>query len=171
MSFTQIPIGSKAPDEFNVVIEIPKGTKNKYEYSEQLDAIVLDRVVHSSVVYPLNYGFIPETRAEDGDHLDALVLGHDAVFPGCVVTVRPVGMLKMTDDKGMDWKILCALSSDPKADHIRDITDINQAFLDEIRHFFEIYKQLEGKTVSVEGFSSAQEAKEAISSRIEKQKK
>lgn len=158
MTYAQLPIGDNMPNSVFCVVEIPKGTKNKYEYDEHLDIIKLDRVVHSSVVYPVNYGFIPETRAQDGDHLDALVLGHDQIFPGCVVEIRPIGVLKMSDDKGVDWKIVGVIADDAKADAKLEITDIDEEFKKEIAHFFEVYKQLEGKTVTVEGWGTRDEA-------------
>jgi inorganic pyrophosphatase len=162
MTYDHLPIGDGMPERFFCVVEIPKDTKNKYEYDEQLDVIRLDRVVHSSVFYPVNYGFIPETRAEDGDHLDVLILGNDQIFPGCVVEVRPVGVMKMTDDKGVDWKIVSVIVKDPKSDSIREIGDIDDAFKREVQHFFEVYKQLEGKTVTVEGWGTRTEAEEEI---------
>lgn len=167
MSLANITIGKNAPNTVNVVVEIPKGTKNKYEYNDEMDAIVLDRVIHSSVIYPVNYGFIPHTHAEDGDHLDALILGNDPIFPGCVVEIRPIGILKMEDDKGMDWKIIGTIVADAKSSHNRDITDLSQAFKDELTHFFEVYKQLEGKTVTVQGFANADEARKAILDRMD----
>lgn len=162
MTYEQIPLGEQAPQLIYCVVEIPKGTKNKYEYDEKLEVIRLDRVVHSSVIYPVNYGFIPQTRAEDGDHLDALILGHDQIFPGCLVEIRPIGVLKMSDDKGVDWKIVGVIAKDPKADSKQEITDVDEEFKKEIAHFFEVYKQLEGKTVTVEGWGDRAEAFAAI---------
>jgi inorganic pyrophosphatase len=158
MSYKDLKIGDVKGGVINCVIEIPKGTRNKYEYDEKLDLIVLDRVVHSSVVYPVNYGYIPETRAEDGDHLDVLVLCHDALFPGCVVKVRPIGILRMTDDKGPDSKIVAVIVDDMKSETKKDITDIDDGLKREIAHFFEIYKQLEGKKVTVDGYGDLKAA-------------
>lgn len=104
MSYHKIPLGNKAPEIINAVIEIPKGSHHKYEYDEVFDEIRLDRVLHSPVFYPTEYGFIPQTRAEDGDHLDILVLITEPLFPGCIVSVRVVGMLDMEDNAGRDYK-------------------------------------------------------------------
>lgn len=157
-----ILIGDDSPHKVFSIVEIPKGTKNKYEYDERLGAIRLDRVVHSSVVYPVNYGFIPQTYAEDGDHLDVLIFCTDQIFPGCVVEIRPVGILKMTDDKGKDWKVVGVISSDPTSDSKKDITDIDGALKDEIVHFFQVYKQLEKKSVQIDGWGDKAEAYAAI---------
>ncbi len=159
-----ISIGSAFPSKVYSIIEIPKGTKNKYEYDETLDAIKLDRVVHSSVVYPVNYGFIPETRAADGDHLDVLVLSADQIFPGCVVEIRPIGVLKMSDDKGEDWKIVGVIVADPLSDVKQQITDIDDAQKAELEHFFSVYKQLENKSVTIHGWGDREEAYKAIQS-------
>lgn len=157
-------IGDQFPNRVYSIIEIPKGTKNKYEYDETLGAIKLDRVVHSSVVYPVNYGFIPETRAEDGDHLDVLVLSSEQIFPGCVVEIRPIGVLKMTDDKGEDWKIIGVIVADPHSDTKQDVSDIDDAQKAELEHFFSVYKQLENKQVTIHGWGNRQEAYTAIQS-------
>jgi inorganic pyrophosphatase len=149
MSYEDLTIGAEAPEVVNVVIEIPKGSHHKYEYDEKLDLIKLDRVLHSSVYYPTDYGFIPQTRSEDGDHLDALVLITEPVFPGCVVPVRPIGVLYMEDQKEKDEKIIAVATGDPLLTTKKDIEDVEDFFKKEIHNFFETYKQLERKIVKV----------------------
>ena len=158
MSLKDLTIGDFDKGVINAVIEIPKGTKNKYEYDEKLDLLKLDRVVQTSVVYPVNYGFVPGTRAEDGDHLDILVLSQESLFPGCVASVRPIGILKMTDTGTKDWKIVSVIQVEAQTKIYQDIGDVNEEFRNEIAHFFEVYKQLEGKKVTVEGWGSKEEA-------------
>ena len=147
-----IPIGKQAPQRINVVIEIPKGGHNKYEYDEEMDAIKLDRVLHSPLFYPIDYGFIPETQAEDGDHLDALVITDSPTFPGCVLLARPLGLLKMKDENGGDDKILAVPANNPHYRNIKNLGDIEPHILQEITHFFEEYKKLEKKFVKVIGW-------------------
>lgn len=149
MSYTTLPVGEKPPESVNVVVEIPKGSHNKYEFDEKWGVIRLDRVLHSPVFYPTDYGFIPETRSEDGDHLDALVLISEPVFPGCVVPVRPVGVMYMEDQMEKDEKIIAVATGDPLQSHIHNIDQVDDFFKKEIHHFFEIYKQLENKKVEV----------------------
>src|SRR5437762_10062660 len=112
MSLADVRIGAGAPERVNVIVEIPRGSNFKYEYDEQLDIIRLDRVLHSPLFYPVDYGFIPDTRSEDGDHLDALVWVTASSFPGCVMEVRPIGLLRMVDENGMDYKILAVPSGE-----------------------------------------------------------
>ena len=149
MSYADLSIGVKAPELINVVIEIPKGSHHKYEYDEKLDLIKLDRVLHSPVHYPTDYGFIPQTRSLDGDHLDALVIISDPLFPGCVVAVRPIGVLYMEDQKEKDEKIIAVAANDPLLTNMKDVDDIEEFFKKEIHNFFEVYKQLEEKIVKV----------------------
>jgi len=161
----KIPVGDKAPEVINVVIEIPKGSSNKYEFDEELGLIKLDRVLYSPFHYPLDYGFIPGTRSEDGDHLDALVIGGDALPVGCVVSVRPVGMLKMIDSGDPDAKILAVQEKNPRFEKIKDIKDIeayNPHLLKEVAHFFQTYKDLQGKKVEIQGWDDAAAAKAEI---------
>ena len=158
MAYSQIPLGDKAPEVINVVVEIPRGSHHKYEYDEKLDEIRLDRVLHSPVFYPADYGFVPHTRSEDGDHLDVLVIITEPLFPGCVLSVRPVGVLDMEDNAGQDWKIVAVAEKDPKQRNINDITDIDEHYKKEIVHFFEVYKHLEDKWVKVAGWLGKDEA-------------
>ena len=134
------------------LVEIPKGSRNKYEYSEEFKAIMLDRFLFSSVVYPTDYGFIPETWAEDDDPLDAMVCVSEPTFPGCIIEVKPIAVFKMRDDKGVDDKILCVPFKDPNWNTMNSLDDLPQALRDEISHFFSIYKQPEGKVVKVDGW-------------------
>ena len=127
----------------DVVVEIPKGSRNKYEMDKQLGVIRLDRRLFSATVYPADYGYIPDTLGEDGDPLDALVLLEDPTFPGCWVTARPVCVLWMEDDKGPDAKIICVPCQDPRWDSVHDIGELPSQLLEEIQHFFEVYKMLE----------------------------
>lgn len=162
MSFEDIPIGEKSPEIVDVVIEIPKGSHNKYEYDEKLNIIRLDRVLHSSVFYPTDYGFIPQTRSDDGDHLDVLLIISDSVFPGCVVSARPVGVLYMEDQKEKDEKIIAVADKDPLLTHIKDIEDVDDFFKKEIHNFFEVYKQLESKKVEVHNWRGKESAHNVI---------
>jgi inorganic pyrophosphatase len=149
------------PDQRGVieaVIEIPKGSRNKYEYDHASGAIRLDRVLFSSVHYPADYGFVPGTRAADGDPLDVLVLVDEPTFPGCHMTVRPIGVLVMRDEKGEDEKILAVPIADPRLDEIRDISDVNEHLRAEIENFFATYKVLEGKPTQVCGWRGRDEA-------------
>jgi inorganic pyrophosphatase len=134
------------------LIEIPKGSRNKYEYDEQLGGIKLDRFLFSSVVFPADYGFIPDTLGEDGDALDAMVLVGEPTFPGCVIEVRAIAVLRMADDQGQDDKIVCVPFADPHWSGLEKLEDIPSQLRVEIEHFFSIYKQPEGKDVDVQGF-------------------
>ncbi len=143
---------------FDVLIEIPKGSRNKYEYDFKLHKIRFDRMLFSSMMYPGDYGFVPETLALDSDPLDVLVLGSEPTFPMCVMEVRPIGVFHMTDEKGPDDKLICVPVKDPVFNKRHDISDINPHRLKEIEHFFEVYKDLEEKKVDVGGWGDAQKA-------------
>ena len=140
------------------LIEIPKGSRNKYEYDERLGGIKLDRFLFSSVVFPADYGFIPDTLAEDGDALDAMVLVGEPTFPGCVIEVRAIAVLRMTDDRGQDDKIICVPYEDPHWSDLEDLDDIPAQLRTEVEHFFSIYKQPEGIEVDVQGFAGCEDA-------------
>jgi len=147
---------------YDVVIEIPKGSRNKYEVDHETGRVYLDRVLFTAFVYPTDYGFFEKTLADDGDPVDALVLLEYPLHPGVGVKVRPVGVFKMTDEAGSDAKIICVPAKDPRWQHIQDISDVPQGQRDEIAHFFERYKDLEpNKWVKAEGWGDAAEA-EAI---------
>ncbi|MCL2582778.1 MAG: inorganic diphosphatase [Streptosporangiales bacterium] len=134
--------------DVEVVIEIPKGQRNKYEVDHHSGRIRLDRMLSTSTRYPADYGFIEDTLGGDGDPLDVLVLLEEPTFPGCLITARVVGMFEMVDEKGNDEKILCVPAGDPRMEHLKDINDVPEFDRLEIQHFFEVYKDLEpGKTV------------------------
>ena len=137
---------------FDVLIEIPRGSRNKYEYDFELKRIRFDRMLYSAMFYPADYGFIPETLALDGDPLDVLVLFTEPSVPGCLVEVKPIAIFKMADDKGPDEKIICVPVSDPIMNKLNDISDINEHLIKEIEHFFRVYKDLENKKVEVQGW-------------------
>ena len=151
-------MSSKKSKNFDVLIEIPKGSRNKYEYDFVLHKIRFDRMLFSSMMYPGDYGFIPETLALDKDPLDVLVLGSEPTFPMCVMEVKPIGVFHMTDEKGPDEKIICVPISDPIWNLLNDIADMNQHQVKEIEHFFQVYKDLEEKKVDVGGWGNAEEA-------------
>ena len=152
-----------ADDLLEVFVEIPRGSQNKYEYDFKRKAIRLDRVLYSSVHYPADYGFIEDTLAEDGDHLDALVVADQPTFPGCIVRGRPVAVLHMEDYNGLDHKILCACADDPRQDSVRDLASVPKHLLTEIENFFRIYKTLEpDREISLRGWGARAEALEVI---------
>lgn len=143
----------------DVVVEIPRGSRNKYEMDKERGVIRLDRRLFSATVYPADYGYIPDTLGEDGDPLDAMVLLDDPTFPGCWVTARPVGVFWMEDDKGPDAKILCVPAGDPRWEQVADIADVPPAMLAEIEHFFEVYKTLEpDKSSATRGYEGTEAA-------------
>ena len=156
-----IPSGPNPPDVIYVRIEIPLGSKVKYEYNKEFDIIVVDRILHSSVVYPTAYGYIPETLCEDGDPLDVLIL-HSAgieLIPGCLVTASPVAVLEMEDEKGEDDKIIAVLLDDPRMEEIKSNELIPKHLLREIEEFFNTYKHLErGKTTRIVGWADKAKA-------------
>ncbi len=139
-------------DPVHLLVEIPKGSRNKYEWDEELQAIKLDRFLFSSVVYPTDYGFIPDTDGEDGDPLDAMCIVSESTFPGCVIPVKVIGLFKMLDDGEIDDKILCVPMKDPNLNHIVSLDDVSEQLKSEISHFFAIYKGPEGKVVKVDGW-------------------
>ncbi|PSR21221.1 MAG: inorganic diphosphatase [Sulfobacillus acidophilus] len=133
----------------DVLIEIPQGSQNKYEVDHESGRIRLDRVLHSSMHYPTEYGFVDETLAEDGDPIDVLVLTSFPTFPGCIVSARIIGMLEMSDDKGVDTKLFGVAADDPRYNHVQTLDDVSPHILKEIAHFFQTYKQLENKEVHI----------------------
>ena len=134
--------------EFDVLVEIPKGSRNKYEVDHETGRIRLDRMLFTSTAYPEDYGYIENTLGQDGDPLDALVILQAPTFPGCLIACRAIGMFRMTDEAGGDDKVLCIPAGDPRMDHIQDLSDVSDFDLLEIQHFFETYKDLEpGKSV------------------------
>lgn len=143
----------------DAVIEIPQGSQNKYEVDHKTHQIRLDRVLHSSFHYPTEYGFLPDTLAEDGDPLDVLVFASYPTFPGCVVSARIIGVMHMTDDKGPDDKLLAVAADDPRFDHVQQIGDLAPHLLKEVSHFFLRYKELEKKQVTVGDVKGVEVAK------------
>lgn len=143
---------------FDVLIEIPRGSRNKYEFDKEKDRIRLDRVLYSPMTYPADYGYIPNTLALDGDPLDALVLLTTPTIPGCLIEVKPIGIFLMDDDKGRDEKILCVPIADPNYNHLNDIDQVPSHTYRGIEHFFRVYKDLESKKVTIEGWKDAAEA-------------
>jgi len=145
--------------DVEVVIEIPKGSRNKYELDHATGKIWLDRMLFTATVYPADYGFVDGTLSEDGDPLDALVLLDEPTFPGCHIKARTVAVFAMTDEKGRDVKVLCVPATDPRWSHITDLRDLPAFQLDEIAHFFEVYKAIEpGKDAVVKGWRDARSA-------------
>jgi inorganic pyrophosphatase len=153
---------SDTPDVIKVVIEIPRGSRNKYEFDFSSGTIRLDRVLFSSIHYPTEYGFIPGTRGEDGDPLDVLVVIEEPTFPGCHMEVKPIGVLHMRDEKGMDEKILAVPVADPRFNDIKAMSDLPQHLLLEIENFFKTYKMLEGKETVIEGWSDIKDARRTL---------
>jgi inorganic pyrophosphatase len=144
------------------LVEIPKGSRNKYEYDHEHHVIKLDRFLFSSMVYPTDYGFIPDTLALDGDPLDAMVCVSEPTFPGCMIEVKPIALFRMEDDKGIDDKVLCVPLNDPSWNTLEELDDISSQLRDEIAHFFSVYKDLEQKKVKVDGWYSREDALEEI---------
>jgi inorganic pyrophosphatase len=150
-------------DQLLAYVEIPKGSRNKYEFDPRLNRLVLDRTLWTSVVYPADYGFLTDTLGRDGDPVDALILVAEPTFPGCVVAVEPIGVFEMTDEKGEDDKVLCVPFQDPEWSGTHDITDVRDSLLDEIAHFFDVYKDLEhGADTVVGGWHDRAYADEVI---------
>ena len=160
--YLRLPIGSGAPDRVNAVIEIPQGSVHKYEYDKQLQVFRLDRTLYSPVHYPGDYGFIPGTLGLDGDPLDILVLVDVPSFPGCLMEVRPIGLLRMVDEGKHDEKILTVVENDPVYKQIKECSDVFPHVLRQIEHFFSIYKSLEGKKTEIAGWAGAEAARKII---------
>lgn len=158
---------SKLPEEFNAVVEIPMGSTSKFEYDEEGGYFALDRTLYSPLVYPFEYGFVPQTHGGDGDAIDVILLATRPTFPGCVVKVRPVAVLKMSDEAGVDNKVICApvAKLDPRLAHVNDLADIEEHLKKEIELFMGDYKKLEpGKYehVKLEGWGDKAEAMEIV---------
>lgn len=162
IDYLDLPIGERCPDLVNAVVEVPRGGVNKYEYDKNLNVFRLDRTLNSPVHYPGDYGFIPSTLASDGDPLDVLVLVDNASFPGCLMEVRPIGVLEMLDQGVRDEKVLAVVNNDPRYAEVSNYIDIYTHILREIEHFFSIYKDLEGKRTKTIAWHSAEEARRVI---------
>ena len=161
-NYLELPIGDHAPEIVTAVVEIPLDSVNKYEYDKKLHVFRLDRVLHSPVHYPGEYGFIPQTLAQDGDPLDILILGDSPTFPGCVFKARPIGLFEMLDQGIPDEKVLAFATGNPRANDIHNYTDVMSHVLREVEHFFSVYKSLEGKKTEVLGWKDRAAAYEAI---------
>lgn len=152
-----LPIGKNAPHEVHAVIEVPQGSTNKYEYDPDLNVVMLDRVLYSAMYYPGDYGFIPSTLADDGDPVDVVVLMSFPTLPGVVMNVRPLGFLEMSDEKGRDQKVLAVPVDDPRFADYQELSDVPSHKLEEIAYFFDRYKDLEGKEVTIGAWSGKAE--------------
>lgn len=155
-----IPAGTA--DEMNVIVEIPKFSKNKYEIDKDTGLIALDRVMHTAQDYPFDYGFVPQTLFDDGDALDVVLLTTYPLAPGILVKARPVAIMEMLDGGERDDKVLAVPIDDPRFDDIKDLSDVNKHFVKEMTHFFETYKKVQNKEVSVGAWGGAAEAKAAF---------
>ena len=163
--------GQRIPTKINVIVEIPKGSKCKYELEKKLGIIKVDRILATSVSYPANYGFIPQTLAQDGDPLDALVLSQTSIYPGTLVEVRPIGMMKMMDGGKIDNKIICVPTKDPKYSQLKNEKQLFKSKREEIEEFFRVYKALERKKVIVKGITTKTQAEKIIKQAVERYKK
>jgi inorganic pyrophosphatase len=162
-----LPTGPKPPAEVTAVIEIPTNERNKYELDKQLGVFRLDRVLHSAVHYPGDYGFLPRTLGDDGDPLDVLVLMTIPVFTGCLVDARPIGLFHLMDKGVADEKVLAVPLRDPYSDGLNELEDVPQHYLKEIEHFFRVYKDLEGTRIETRGFEGAEAARAAVTRAME----
>jgi len=161
VDLSRIPAQPK-PGLINVLIEISGGSKNKYEFDKDINAFALDRVLFSSVQYPYDYGFVPNTLADDGDPLDGMVLMDEPTFPGCVIAARPIGMLEMIDGGDRDEKILCVPDKDPRYVGVKTLDDVAPHRLDEISEFFKTYKNLEKKVTEILGWKGLDEVQPLV---------
>lgn len=154
----KISAGKDLPAEVNVIIEIPKGSRVKYEVDKEYGVVKVDRILSSAVGYPANYGYVPQTLFDDGDPLDVVIVSNFELAPGVMVKARPVGVMKMIDNGEVDDKIICVISDDPQFKNVKNIFDISPQTLNEIAEFFGTYKNLEGKKTQVDGFDERKAA-------------
>jgi inorganic pyrophosphatase len=162
-----VSFGENAPSVVNGIIEIPKGSRAKYELDKDSGMLILDRVLFSSVYYPANYGFIPRTYCDDNDPLDILILSQIDIVPLCIVSAKVIGVMRMIDGGEADDKIIAVAEGDPSVNHINDISELPLHFISEMRNFFEDYKKLENKTVVVEEFQNKELAMEIVRKAIQ----
>lgn len=166
-----VSLGDNAPKEINVIVEIPKGSKNKYEIDKETGLIALDRALHTAQDYPFDYGFVPQTLWDDNDALDVVLLTTYPLFPGILVNARPIAIMHMTDSGEGDDKVIAVPVGDPRWADVNDLNDINKHTLKEMEHFFTTYKKIQNKEVEVSGFGDKKEAHEAVTKSIELYKK
>lgn len=166
-----IPPGPKAPGIVNVIIEISKNSRNKYEYDDKNQIIKLDRVIDIHLNYPANYGFIPRTLSRDGGNMDALVLTGEPLSPGVLVEARPIGLLRMIDKGKRDDKLLCVAAYDPEFKKMKDIKDVHKQKLENISYFFKVYKKAQKIKTKIEGWENANTARNMVKESIELYKK
>lgn len=160
--------GDNIPEEINVIIECPRGTKNKYEIDKETGLIKLDRAMKTSQDYPTDYGFTPRTLWDDGDALDVVVLTTNPLFAGCLVSVRPVAVMKMVDCGESDYKVIGVPVDDPRWDEVTDLADVNPHTIKEIKHFFETYKSIEpGKVVTIDEIGGKEDALAAVKKSVD----
>ena len=173
MRIDKVPTGDNPPESLNVIIEVPTGGEPvKYEFDKESGALFVDRILHTPMRYPANYGFVPHTLSPDGDPLDALVILQQPTFPGCLIKCRAIGMFRMTDEAGGDDKVLCVPAADPRLEHLRDISHVSKFDRLEIQHFFEVYKDLEpGKSVEGAEWVGRTEAEAEVHASFERFKK
>ncbi|MEM7549320.1 MAG: inorganic diphosphatase [Bacteroidota bacterium] len=163
----RVPVGSQVPEIVNGIIEIPQNTRAKYELDKGTGMLKLDRVIYSSMYYPANYGFIPQTYCDDNDPLDIVVLSQITIVPLCIVSAKVIGVMRMLDGGELDDKIIAVAENDMSVNHINDAAELPEHFFKELQNFFEDYKKLENKTVQVEDFQDAKTAKEIVKKSIE----
>lgn len=162
----KVPIGENAPNVVNGIIEIPQNTRAKYELDKETGLLKMDRVIFSSMYYPANYGFIPQTYCDDNDPLDILVLSQITIVPLCIVSAKVIGVMRMLDQGELDDKIIAVAEHDMSVNHYNDISELPPHFIKEMKNFFEDYKKLENKTVEVEDFQDASVAKNIITKSV-----
>ncbi len=163
--------GNDAPNEINVIVEINRGSLNKYELDKETGLIMLDRVSHTAQTFPFDYGFVPQTHWHDGDPLDVILITTSPLIPGILVKARPLGVMDMIDSGESDAKIIAVPAGDPRFSHMNDLADVNPHFVKEVTHFYENYKKLQNKVVTIPTVRDAKAAKEVISESIELYKK
>jgi inorganic pyrophosphatase len=167
-SYLNVPLGDGQPSVVNTIVEIPKGRRSKFEIDKKTGLIRLDRYLYSSSHYPGDYGFIPQTLAEDGDPLDILVMVNEPTFSGCLIEARVIGLFRMRDRDANDFKILGVPNKDPLFEEYRNLRDAPSHFLREVEHFFATYKQLEGVTIETMGWATAQDAIVEVKASVER---
>ena len=166
--FSQVPPGTHLPSVVNAIVEIPKGRRSKFEVDKKTGLMRLDRYLFSSSHYPGDYGFIPQTLAEDGDALDILVMVNEPTFSGCLIEARVVGLFRMTDHGHNDYKVLAVPHTDPLFGEYRELSDVPKPFLQEVEQFFRTYKQLEGVEVHPKGWAGREEAIDEVKSSVQR---